>query len=69
LYVGPELVDCSGVGPMKCMQVRRSPDEPYLNFYNQIAGFEFERGYECVLLVEVTEVPTPRRTAHHCAIR
>jgi heat shock protein HslJ len=44
---------------MKCMQVRRSPDEPYRNFYNQISGFEFERGYEYELLVEVTEVPNP----------
>lgn len=59
LYVGPELVDCTGVGPMKCMLVRRSPDEPYQYFYNPIVGFEFEAGYEYELEVAVTEVANP----------
>ncbi len=56
LYVGPELVDCVGVGPQKCMLVKQSPDAEYSYFYNTIAGFEFEPGYEYELLVEVTEV-------------
>jgi heat shock protein HslJ len=59
LFVGPELVDCVGVGPMECMQVRRSPDEPYGLFYDQIEGFTFEPGFEYELLVSVTPVENP----------
>ena len=56
LYVGPELVDCVGVGPMKCMLVKENPEEDYKYFYSQIEGFEFEPGYEYELRVLVTPV-------------
>lgn len=59
LYVGPELVDCVGVAPMECMQVREDPNEPYSLFYNQIDGFEFEPGYEYELVVQVDEAENP----------
>lgn len=59
IYVGPELVDCVGVGPQQCMQVREDPDAPYTNFYDRIEGFEFEPGYEYVLLVRVEPVENP----------
>jgi heat shock protein HslJ len=59
LFVGPELVECTGVAPQMCMQVRNSPDEEYTFFYQQIDGFTFEPGYEYELLVEVTEVANP----------
>ena len=44
--VGPELVDCVGVGPMKCMVV----DGNF--FYDRIEGFEFEEGFEYRLRIE-----------------
>ncbi len=56
LYVGPELVDCVGVAPMKCMLVKESPEDDYKYFYSQIEGFEFEPGYEYELRVLVTPV-------------
>lgn len=56
LYVGPELVDCVGVGPMKCMLVKENPEDDYTYFYSQIEGFEFEPGYEYELRVQVTPV-------------
>lgn len=59
LYVGPELVDCVGVGPMQCMQVRENPADPYTLFYQQIEGFTFEPGFEYELLVRVTTVEAP----------
>ncbi len=46
LYVGPELVDCVGVGPQKCMMVKTEPDGEYQYFYDQIEGLEYEEGYE-----------------------
>lgn len=59
LFVGPELVDCVGVAPMECMQVRENPNEDYTFFYQQIEGFTFEPGYEYELLVRVTNVENP----------
>ena len=45
LYVGPELVDCVGVAPMQCMQVKEDPNGEYQNFFSSIEGFTFEPGY------------------------
>ena len=44
--VGPELKDCVGVGPRKCMIVNGE------FFYDSIDGFEFEPGYEYKLRIE-----------------
>ncbi len=54
LYIGAELVDCVGVAPMKCMQVKENPEDAYQFFYNEIEGFTFEPGftYEVRVLVE-----------------
>jgi heat shock protein HslJ len=54
LYVGAELVDCVGVGPMKCMLVKENPEDDYQFFYSEIEGFTFEPGftYELRVLVE-----------------
>ena len=59
MYVGPELVDCVGEGPMLCMQVKYDPDEEWQLFYSQIEGFDFEPGYEYELLVQVDPVENP----------
>ncbi|MEZ4515633.1 MAG: META domain-containing protein [Chloroflexota bacterium] len=59
MFVGPELVECTGVAPQMCMQVKNSPDEEYSLFYSQIDGFTFEPGYEYELSVEVTPVDNP----------
>ncbi|MBK8987783.1 MAG: META domain-containing protein [Chloroflexi bacterium] len=59
LYVGSELVDCVGVAPQKCMQVRENPADAYTLFYQQITGFTFEPGYEYELLVTVTTIENP----------
>ncbi|WP_374686405.1 META domain-containing protein [Promineifilum sp.] len=59
LFVGPEQVECTGVGPQLCLQVREDPNAEYLLFYNTIAGFTFEPGYEYELLVRVDPVANP----------
>ncbi len=59
LYVGPAQVDCVGVGPRKCLQVRYSLADDYQLFYDDIAGFEYEPGYTYELLVEKTPVENP----------
>ena len=59
IYVGASLVDCTGVAPQKCMQVKDSPDGEYTLFYDQIDGFTFEEGYEYELKVSVEQVENP----------
>ena len=59
IYVGPEMVDCEGVAPQKCMQVKENPADEYTLFYDQIEGFEYEAGYEYELLVQQEEVENP----------
>ncbi len=51
MYVGPELIECTGVAPQTCMQVKMNPDDNYTLFYNPIEGFTFEPGNEYELLV------------------
>lgn len=46
VVVGPELKDCVGVGPMKCMVVDG------LLFYDGIDGFDYQEGYEYRLRIE-----------------
>ena len=50
--MGPEEVECFGVGPRTCLQVRESPDEPWRNFFDSIQGFDFEPGFLYELVVE-----------------
>ncbi|MEZ4591609.1 MAG: META domain-containing protein [Chloroflexota bacterium] len=59
LFVGPELVDCVGVAPQQCLQVRESAAEEWTLFYGQIIGFEYEPGFEYELRVTETEVANP----------
>ncbi|MCB8984580.1 MAG: META domain-containing protein [Ardenticatenaceae bacterium] len=59
LYVGPELVDCTGVAPQQCMQVKEDPNAEYTLFYGQIEGFTFEPGYEYELQVRAESVENP----------
>lgn len=59
LFVGPQLLDCVGVGPRKCLQVRESPREPWQNFFDEIEGFGFEPGFFYELRVERHRVTNP----------
>lgn len=59
MYIASEQVDCVGVAPMKCMQVRNSEDSNWTYFYSNIKGFTYEPGYEYKLIVKKTEVTKP----------
>jgi hypothetical protein len=59
MFVHESLVDCEGVAPMKCMQVRSNESEDWTWFYDSIEGFTHEPGYRYELRVEVTEVENP----------
>ena len=46
VIVGPELKDCVGVAPMKCMVVNGEL------FYDEIEGFTYEEGYDYYLVIQ-----------------
>ncbi|MGL4649166.1 MAG: DUF4377 domain-containing protein, partial [Caldilineaceae bacterium] len=56
LFVNSERVECTGVGPMMCLQVRESQDADWQFFYSGIDGFFFVPGFLYELVVNVTPV-------------
>src|SRR4028118_1922652 len=59
VYVGPQRVDCEGMGPQKCYQVKERLEDPWLLFYDEIEGFNYEEGYTYEIRVEETQVADP----------
>ncbi|WNJ19525.1 META domain-containing protein [Pontibacter sp. G13] len=59
VFVGPTKVNCVGVGPMKCLQIRYHPDEEWKMYYQDIDGFSHQEGVEYELLVEEYVIPNP----------
>jgi heat shock protein HslJ len=57
--VGPARVECTGVGPMWCLQYRDAPGGAWKRHYGSIEGFEFRPGDETDLLVRFVAVPRP----------
>ncbi len=57
--VGPQTADCTGVAPMKCLQVKENSSENWTNFYSNIEGFTYEPGYEYVLKVKIEKIANP----------
>ncbi|SIQ22161.1 protein of unknown function [Chryseobacterium indoltheticum] len=57
--VGPETADCTGVAPMKCLQVKEKESDTWQNFYTNIEGFTYEPGYEYVLKVRTEKIENP----------
>lgn len=63
LYVGPERVECEGVGPQLCLQVRSSPDAEWHLFYDEIDGFDPTPGTSYQIEVRVIPVEDPPQDA------
>ncbi|MCP4420550.1 MAG: META domain-containing protein [Chloroflexi bacterium] len=59
MYVGSETVECVGVGPQICLLVKFDKETEWEFFYDGIAGFEHEPGFEYELLVTKTEIENP----------
>lgn len=59
LEVGPELQDCMGVAPVKCMQVRPFGTEQWQLFHGGIDGFSHEEGRTYLLQVRQEKVENP----------
>ncbi|MGH1522471.1 MAG: DUF4377 domain-containing protein [Nitrosopumilus sp.] len=59
IFVGPELSDCVGMGPQKCMMTRDSHEADWQYFYDDIEGFIHEAGYDYHIEVLITDVASP----------
>ncbi|MFM4823506.1 DUF4377 domain-containing protein [Aeromonas bivalvium] len=59
LFINTQLVPCTGVGPMQCMEVKESKDQDWTLFYSQIQGFTFEPGYLYELKIAKHPVENP----------
>lgn len=69
IQVDSQLADCTGVGPMKCMRVKKSNSREWEFFYNGIIGFEFKPGYRYKLRVAVSKVKSPAADASRLSYR
>lgn len=57
--IGPALVECTGVGPMWCLQYRDARGGAWKRHHGRIEGFEFPPGDEVELAVRFEAVPRP----------
>lgn len=48
-------VDCQGVAPQKCLQVKKTDAAPWENFYGTIAGFKYKPGKYYLIRVQRTK--------------
>ena len=63
MWVNSQIVDCVGIGPMRCMQVQESDsivEGQWKNIFTNIEGFEFEKGFVYHLRVKVEKLD-PRK--------
>jgi len=61
-WINSSKIDCIGVGPMQCLQIKRTETGTWENFYDPIEGFVFEPGfmYHIELRIdELNENPLP----------
>ena len=57
-WVNSAKVDCAGVSQMQCLQIKRSKEGNWENFYQKIEGFTFEPGFIYTIEVTVDSLPT-----------
>lgn len=57
--IASQTVDCTGVAPMKCLQVKEKESDNWGNFYSNIEGFTYEPGFEYVLKVKTEKIQNP----------
>jgi len=59
MIIASQTVDCTGVAPMKCLQVKEKESDSWGNFYSNIEGFTYEPGFEYVLKVKTEKIENP----------
>lgn len=57
--IASQTVDCTGVAPMKCLQIKEKESDSWGNFYSNIEGFTYEPGFEYVLKIKTEKIQNP----------
>ena len=59
IYIGTERAECQGEALQQCLLVKEDPKDDWMLFYDEIKGFEWEKGYEYKLKVRETPIADP----------
>ncbi len=59
IFIADAKVDCEGVAPQKCLQIKEEDQTDWTYLYDQIEGFNYETGFFYKLKVEVTKNENP----------
>jgi hypothetical protein len=60
MYINGVLANCVGVGPMKCMQVKKDLKQTeWENFYGNIEGFNYQEGFTYTLKINKIKLENP----------
>ncbi len=51
VYISPKSVDCVGVAPRQCLQIKENLEDKWTLFYESIEGFNYEPGYLYQLII------------------
>lgn len=59
LIVASSQGDCVGVAPQKCLLIMREGENTWEYWYDGIEGFDYEPGYEYVILIHHEKIENP----------
>lgn len=59
IFVGAEKVPCEGVAPQECYLIKENASDDWQLFYDEIAGFTWEPGFEYELRIEESRNDNP----------
>lgn len=63
LIIASKKADCVGVATLKCLLAKEKNQQNWTFFYDSIAGFEYEEGFEYEILVSEKEIENPAQDA------
>lgn len=59
MYISGKTARCTGVIEKECLKIKYSLEEDYINFYDDIEGFQHAKGTDYIIKVNRTEVKNP----------
>lgn len=63
LVIASQKVNCVGLITQKCLLVKESNSQNWTYFYDNIFGFNYEEGFEYVIIVSEKEIDNPPQDA------
>jgi Domain of unknown function (DUF4377) len=59
IMVASQTADCTGVAPMKCLQIKEKESDNWEMMYTNIEGFTYEPGFEYTLKIKTEKIENP----------